>query len=325
MKKKISKAVSRLLFLVALIGTTSTAHALPFNNIVIFGDSLSDTGNLFADAGVPGAPYYSGQFSNGPVWASLFAQHFGLEAKASNAGGTNYAYAGATTGPTGIPSSAPTLLTQEANYLASTGGIADPNALYVVFGGANDLADALLTSNPSLIGNGISNVVNIVTSLYGAGAKNLLLVNTPDIGKTPRVATFGSAVQGAGTMLSNSWNSALDAALTSLGVLPGLDLDLLDLFDLQQTTLADPASFGFTNMTDPCFNGVTVCGNPDEYFFWDDFHPGAKAQQLIALATIDVVTGEVPEPSAILLLGMGLMAMIVIRRRTHKTTHTDQI
>ena len=312
MKKRFSKVLSSLV-LGALIGITGAAHALPFSNIVVFGDSLTDTGNRFADTGVPPAPYYSGQFSNGPVWVNLFAQHFGLEAKASNIGGTNYAYAGATTGPTGVPTrDAPNLLTQRTDYLTSTGGVADPSALYVVFGGANDLADALITNNPSLVGAGIGNVVNIITSLYGAGARNLLVVNTPDIGKTPRVGTFGPAGQAAGTALSNAWNSALASALASIGTLPGIDVDLFDLFGLQQATLADPAAYGFTNVTAPCFNGVTVCSNPDEYFFWDDFHPTARAHQLIALAAID----EIPEPKVILLIGLGLVTMLVIRRRT---------
>ena len=72
----------------------------------------------------------------------------------------------------------------------------------------------------------------------------------------------------------------------------GFDLSFLDTFGLEDAAVANPAAYGFTNVTDPCFNGVTVCANPDQYLFWDDLHPTAAGHQLLAdaaLARLDVL------------------------------------
>ena len=80
------------------------AQAGPYSNLYVFGDSLSDTGNLsFATGGaVPGTaqPYFNGRFSDGPVWVETMAAHLGLAGDAAplHLGGKNFAFAGARTG-----------------------------------------------------------------------------------------------------------------------------------------------------------------------------------------------------------------------------------
>jgi phospholipase/lecithinase/hemolysin len=68
--------------------------------------------------------------------------------------------------------------------------------------------------------------------------------------------------------------------------------------DLLRAIVANPAAYGLTNATDPCFNGVTVCANPGQYLFWDDFHPTTAADAIAAKA----FASAVPEPSSIVLL-----------------------
>src|SRR5215470_3029501 len=71
----------------------------PFSKIIVFGDSLSDVGNLKLETGVvPFAPYVDGHFSNGNVWVQYIADHFGLSLTPSYIGGTNYATGGSLTG-----------------------------------------------------------------------------------------------------------------------------------------------------------------------------------------------------------------------------------
>src|ERR1017187_3134603 len=50
-----------------LSSLSMVAQAGSFNAVVVYGDSLSDKGNLFAATGEPGAPYYQGRRSDGPV------------------------------------------------------------------------------------------------------------------------------------------------------------------------------------------------------------------------------------------------------------------
>src|SRR5882757_1016063 len=140
--------------LAAVVLASPPAPASTYTSLVVFGDSLSDNGNnanvIGINAGqtisgntyVPSQPYGSGVYSNGPVWASDAASMLGVTLQPSQLGGTDYAYGGATTGPSGngFPFS---LLTQANQYLASN--VVSPTALYVIAGGGNDARAALTT------------------------------------------------------------------------------------------------------------------------------------------------------------------------------------
>jgi phospholipase/lecithinase/hemolysin len=85
--------------------------------------------------------------------------------------GSNYAAGGARVAvdSTGALGAVPSLATQVGNYLASTGGKADPNALYTVWGGANDLFAVAAGANPTTtIGTAVSTEVGLVGQLQGA-------------------------------------------------------------------------------------------------------------------------------------------------------------
>ena len=96
-------------FLFPLLLVLFTGPASAFSALYAFGDSLTDTGNVYLAApGVPLAPYYNGRFSNGPLWVEGLANNLGLSINPSVGGGTNYAFGGAVTGPT-LASTFPTL------------------------------------------------------------------------------------------------------------------------------------------------------------------------------------------------------------------------
>ena len=85
-----------------VLGAAAQANGqAPFDEIIVFGDSLSDTGNVFiSSGGPPSPPYFDGRFSNGPVTVERVADRLGLPAPSpSLIGGTNFARGGAETGP----------------------------------------------------------------------------------------------------------------------------------------------------------------------------------------------------------------------------------
>ncbi len=128
--------------LIGLVFWTSSAAAGPFTDLVVFGDSLSDIGNI-AQAPIintPGPYYWNGRFSNGPVYAESLATGLGLPALIrSTASGGDYAYGGAKTTGTTFPTSLFVRDVDEQVDQFLSARTASASALYVVFAGANDL------------------------------------------------------------------------------------------------------------------------------------------------------------------------------------------
>src|SRR5579859_2382002 len=154
-----------LLAVLSLFTAVSSAHAGPINQIVVFGDSLSDTGNTFAASGIPPAPYFQGRYSNGPIWIERLASLLGVAAPApSLKGGTDFAFGGAETGSGLSPKGVPNMLTQVAEFL----GASKPKSgqLFVLWGGANNFFDG--QTNPKVPAMDIGSAI---TSLAAAGAK----------------------------------------------------------------------------------------------------------------------------------------------------------
>jgi len=301
----------------AMMGAVSSAAVASYSQVYFFGDSLTDTGNLYASSGgtLPASPpYYSGGFSNGPLWSHTFASSLGFASIPAVLGGNNFAWAGATVVNYGRPQ--PEIPQQLGMYLGATSGVADPNALYVIMGGGNDINDA--GENPATAAGNImaaANAVNeMVNSLYFAGARNILVGNLPDIGLTPRALAGSPAVVAGATALSQLFNATLSTLLAiTEATNTGLDIDLLDMYTLLNEAVANPSAYGFSNVTSACKSGELgapgdVCSDPDAYLFWDSFHPSARAHDLIAQTALRAV----PEPAAILLFAIALLALLSV-------------
>lgn len=122
------------------LAIAGNAAAAQFDNVVVFGDSLSDNGNISLAQQLPFAP---SRFTTNPGLVAIehVADYYGITLTPSLTGGTDFAFGGAgvINNSPGTPSIVPTLPVQLQAYLSATGGKADPNALYSVWGGANDL------------------------------------------------------------------------------------------------------------------------------------------------------------------------------------------
>jgi phospholipase/lecithinase/hemolysin len=316
---------------IVMAATSAPADAAPSASIYAFGDSLTDTGNVSLTSGgiLPlSPPYAPGRFSNGPIWIDRVAAAYGTEARPSQSGGNNYAFGGATTG--GIEP--PGVTFQTLDFLSRMGrGGADPNALYIVYGGDNDVRNELLTTLPAetLAAAASANIRQAITNLALAGAEYIMVPNLPDLAVTPESIAFGPAVMQRATDLSAAINTAVTSVLADLEAAFPIDLITLDVRSLINAIVANPAQHGLTNVTSPCFSGAidrpgTICANPDEYLFWDSVHPTTATHLILgdyalaALAEWDPASGDptrVAEPATLMMFAGGLLGLGLIRRR----------
>jgi phospholipase/lecithinase/hemolysin len=151
------------------------------------------------------------------------------------------------------------------------------------------------------------------------GAKNFLIVTVPDLGKTPELLAAGRAESAGASFLSNSFDTGLTGGIPGLAAADSVNISVLNTFSLLDTIVANPASYGFTNVTQPCLTGEvnyaggTPCANPSQYLFWDELHPTAAGHEIVADGALALVT---PEPASISVIAVGLIGLAIWRRRS---------
>lgn len=277
------------------LGFVSAAYAEPIRELVVFGDSLSDTGNVYLATGgaiPPAPPYFGGRFSNGPVWVEHLAERLGAEApKPSLAGGTNYAFGGAETGGgIGVVGS-PGLLDQVGMYLS--GNTPREDQLFVYWAGANDF----LIAGGSDTGAAAENVEAGLRALADAGAKRILVPNMPDLTRLPGASLppseFLRTPENVGER-SAGFNAALDASLDELEAeYADVELIRFDAAGLLDSMIDDPQRYGFTNATVPYL--ANPDGNPDDDLWYDTVHATTRTHRILADAAYAAV---IPTPTA---------------------------
>ncbi|MGB3512309.1 MAG: SGNH/GDSL hydrolase family protein [Microcoleaceae cyanobacterium] len=266
-----------------------------FSDIYVFGDSLSDTGNAFAATGgliPPTPPYFEGRISNGPLWVETLAPQLELTSDFD----LNFAVNGATTGFVNnsnsfLPEGAPPLLiglqTQIDEFIADTGAT-DSDAMYVIWAGANDY----LGGNTQDVQSSVGNLLVGVNKLAAIGARNFMLPNIPDLGLTPFAQSLPPEQQQGLSLLREGHNSALAAASEILEQESNINIINVDVRSLVDNIIANPADFGFTNVTDNFL--ASGSSNPDDFLFFDGVHPTTNAHIFVADTAIKSIT-EIPE------------------------------
>lgn len=276
--------------------------AAPLKNIVVFGDSLSDNGNLyeFMQHHVPlSPPYYEGRFTNGPVWVEqLTASYFPVNSADHL---LDYAFGGA-----GISTEADddddalfTLKHEIDTYLLEHDDKADSESLYVVWIGANNYLAVPdnVEETISVVNKGIGRSME---RLIRKGAKNFLILNLPDLGRTPAAREFDAEEQLS--IYSKKHNETLaNMTINYQATYPDVKWVYYDLNAAVNEIMETPEKFGFSNVFDTCYDEVIEKPTPytvikmarhatkmvsneacSGFLFFDPVHPTGPAHQLIA-------------------------------------------
>jgi len=229
--------------------------------LVIFGDSLSDTGVMKSRLRIfPAAPYWIGRFSNGPAWPDYMNAMSHLAVRNFAVGGASVA------GKATIPKTTISQrihdggqffisgTTEQQINLFRNAFMTEPHLIrpektaFVVWGGANDyiskepFSGAIETlldrveepdGYPAVVDQVVRTLEGQLRSLEALGATRILVGNLPDLGHTPIV--LGNKTYGAGWGLSEEERRLkLSAGLTALTTHHNQQLsDLVDALQLE--------------------------------------------------------------------------------------------
>ena len=305
---------------------SSAAIATDFSKVVVFGDSLSDSGNLSQVLPGPGIqPPLRFTTNPGTLAIENVAHALGNTLSPSLSGGTDYAWGGAgvNNNSPGTPGSVPTLTAQVNAYLGA--GSVDQHALYSIWGGANDifyhatLAGGGLETSAQAQGGitaAAQQEIKLIGQLQAAGVKNILVFNLPDVGLTPAAAAQGPAAATSLSGLSLIFNGQLNSGLGQLGtgIIP------INAYGLLSEVIASPQAYGFSNATTAAC-GITsssvrcgpqgsglpytyAAGTDKSYVFADGVHPTTGANALLGQYVVSVIHA----PEQISLLGEAPLA-----------------
>jgi phospholipase/lecithinase/hemolysin len=280
--------------------------ATAYTSLYAFGDSLTDSGNVYAATGgtLPDNPLnYPGRFGNGPTWVEKLAtDHLGISAiTPSLAGGTNHAWGGAWTDGGG---SVPTVLGQISQYTGG-GGTFGATDLVTVWAGANDFFFGV--TDPSITA---ANMGTAFTMLAGAGARNILILNLPDLAKTPDIQDLGAPTAAQFSALVGGYNALLSAEIASQRSALGINLIEADMYSLYEEMQSNPSLYGLDNITDRSSFDPLI--NPDTALYWDGVHPTDLVHGFVAERAAQAL--GIPEPSSTLLI-MSVSFVAILRRR----------
>ncbi|WP_080429960.1 SGNH/GDSL hydrolase family protein [Burkholderia ubonensis] len=271
-----------------LIG--SNGGEFSYERIVSFGDSLSDNQNFLniTEWYAPNTKTWSlGRFSNGKVWTEYLADegfHIPLYNWAVGYSGTDPTKRNLIKGlGDQVDSFLESILINSSEYRID-------RSLFTVFTGANDI----MTFNvpPSQI---VSRQKVAISKLLDRGAKNILVMNIPDVSKAPRYKGQSNAAE-----LMEKVNQVNSGLVTMIDELRAAHADgqvriiLFDTHAAFSRIINNPGDYHISNTSDSCvdysqkglkidyISSFPTCGNPDEYVFWDTVHPTSIIHKLLA-------------------------------------------
>ncbi len=335
------KKILGVTFTVTLLA--ANANALPLSNIsqvYFFGDSLTDSGfnNLMTENNPGKAPTFT--TFGGYTWAQYVARDikgytlpttFPVTPETDRITnnttpvngptydtvdpiltGINYACGGSKTNSVpGILPWAPSLHQQVTHFLNTSPARLDPNAVYFIWSGANDILGVLSEPVPPTeaqllrtVHTASVNIANEVAALSERGAKRFVIFSLPNLGSSPYIATLpDKSLPAKMKTLSFSFNSMLNMQLGKVIKTHAIKVLYVDAYTLLDNIIASVKSgqpyvvagqsFRFTNYTDEaCEPAISMfCDNngKNTYMFADSVHPTDLSHRLISVYVEDLI------------------------------------
>lgn len=314
--------------IVLLLCSARMGFAGPFKEIIAFGDSLTDVGNV-AVLTEPGfSPVINGyyketHFSDNIIWIEILADYWELPERTPGRGhsttlppkpkGNTWAWGGSEAAagsvqPDGVTEPIPNLLKEVNQYLAAN----DPheNTLFTIWSGADNLLIGGKFS-PEDAQEAVNAVETAILHLEAAGARHFLIFNMPKLGDTPSAIAGGEIAVLAANLYADSYNKALKKTLRKLRKDPSIDVNIYFVNAYEEIVRVVgnvndgytyvPAFFvpgppvAISNVTDEALDYFNTNGTfPTNYLFWDDVHPTTQAHQVLAGLALKAVNSRKP-------------------------------
>ncbi len=304
---KSKKVFQSVIFFLCLFFVLPVKADQSFSNMFVFGDSMSDTGNLASVVGDFPPVYYNNRVSNGPVAVEILGNNLGLSTDASlhlvgqNAG-TNYAVASAKSGENGPFD----LDTQVNAFLLANEFSAPEDALYIVFIGGNDIRSVLDIEERYLVKAAMKkaadNIKNNINKLISSGARFFVVMNSIDMGRIPEALLSDSKLKKSTlskrtTKITRRFNRFLKRNLRDIENEFDIKVAEFNSFKFLHRVVSRAESFGFSNAREPCFFYSILTFHPDcnfginsgAFLFFDEKHTSAKGNRLIGNALFEFV------------------------------------
>jgi phospholipase/lecithinase/hemolysin len=302
---KFSSGAAILCLFAPMCFCTSSLRAdqFPADHMVVFGDSLSDNGNLYTVIHLPVPPTYDlGRSTDGAttypassisgLWEEQLAPSLGLavpQPDLVNTVNLNFSFSGAETGAIANSTSGPYGMNAQVQQYLDRKPANIATALHFFWGGTNDVFD--YTDPLSAEKTAIANISSQIGSVAQAGGRYFVWLNLFPLDLTPR----GAGSESIKAACADFAADMPQAIATLQASFPGITIIPVDLYSFFKQMVQSPAGYAFANVTTES-QGFPV--NPDQYIFWDYLHPTTRVHQLIAGLVLSDVTRVLGTPSA---------------------------
>lgn len=241
-------------FIGLLFTVLSFAASNRFDTMVIFGDSLSDHGNLYRYMWYKfpaSPPYFKGRFTNGLLWIEQLYESYYPHGCLD--GFQNYAVGGAGA-VLSYKQNLPLTLTMELNdYLYWNTYGKKETSLYFIWIGANNYLNGP-TNVESLTDSVVEAIGGVIERIISHGGNKFFIANLPDLGRVPQARDMG--IEALLTRLIQTHNRKLAAKIDSLKLkYPNVIWVYFDVYTLLNEAIDSPSAFGLSDVIEPCYWG----------------------------------------------------------------------